>query len=159
MGVRDCKSAVSESSERVNKLFQITPEGFKKLANGCVNLQSLLLNDFPTLNDDCMVPISIKCTRLHTLSFLGSPLLSDEAFRKLANNRNLKKLKIEGKNILLWYNLEWSATIKFCRNFRFSHTLSYYSGEPEGVQGVLLNPPTRPPPPPPPIYKYPVKMK
>ena len=78
-------------------IFQITPEGFKKLASGCVNLQSLLLNDFPTLNDDCMAPITVKCTRLHTLSFLGSPLLSDETFRKLANNRNLRKLKVEGK--------------------------------------------------------------
>lgn len=93
--------ASGKNSEKLDYLdlsgcLQITPGGFKNLASGCVNLQSLLLNDFPTLNDDCLAPISTRCIKLHTLSFLGSPLLSDEAFRKLAINKNLKKLKIEG---------------------------------------------------------------
>lgn len=40
--------------------------------------------------------IAAKCTKIHTLSILGSPLLTDETFKRLANNRHLRKLRIEG---------------------------------------------------------------
>jgi len=66
------------------------------LATGCTNLQTLLLNDFPTLSDDCIFHVAGKMTKLHTMSFLGSPNLSDEAFKRIASNKNLKKIKIEG---------------------------------------------------------------
>ena len=38
-----------------NTPFQITPDGFKSLSSGCNMLQTLVLNEFPTLNDDCMM--------------------------------------------------------------------------------------------------------
>ncbi|WAR25340.1 DRC6-like protein, partial [Mya arenaria] len=76
--------------------LQITPDGFKNLSNGCTNLQTLLLNDFPTLSDDCLFPVAAKLTKISTLSLLGSPNLSDEAFKRIASNKNLKKIKIEG---------------------------------------------------------------
>ncbi|XP_061187510.1 F-box and leucine-rich repeat protein 13-like isoform X3 [Saccostrea echinata] len=76
--------------------LQITPDGFKSLSHGCTMLQTLILNEFPTLNDDCMIAIAAKCTKINTLSILGSPLLTDETFKRLANNRHIKKLRIEG---------------------------------------------------------------
>lgn len=40
--------------------IQITPDGFKSLSAGCTMLQILVLNEFPTLNDDCMI-VSTFC--------------------------------------------------------------------------------------------------
>ncbi|XP_060578635.1 F-box and leucine-rich repeat protein 13-like isoform X2 [Ruditapes philippinarum] len=82
----------------VSGCLQITPDGFKNLSQGCTNLQTLLLNDFPTLSDDCLTPVANKLTKLNTMSFLGSPLLSDETFKRIAGNKNLKKIKIEGNH-------------------------------------------------------------
>lgn len=82
----------------VSGCLQITPDGFKNLSQGCTNLQTLLLNDFPTLSDDCLTPVANKLTKLHTMSFLGSPLISDETFKRIAGNKNLKKIKIEGNH-------------------------------------------------------------
>jgi len=35
--------------------LQITPDGFKGLAIGCINIQTLIINDFPTLTDECVI--------------------------------------------------------------------------------------------------------
>ncbi|XP_053377632.1 dynein regulatory complex subunit 6-like isoform X5 [Mercenaria mercenaria] len=82
----------------VSGCLQITPDGFKNLSQGCTNLQTLLLNDFPTLSDDCLTPVANRLTRIHTMSFLGSPLISDETFKRIAGNKSLKKIKIEGNH-------------------------------------------------------------
>ncbi|XP_041348601.1 dynein regulatory complex subunit 6-like isoform X2 [Gigantopelta aegis] len=82
----------------VSGCLQITPEGFRNLANGCSNLQSLILNEFPTLNDECIMAIAEKCTKLHSVSFLGSPLLTDEPFKKLASHKNLRVIKLDGNH-------------------------------------------------------------
>ncbi|XP_048257618.1 dynein regulatory complex subunit 6-like isoform X5 [Haliotis rufescens] len=78
--------------------LQITPQGFKNLSNGCNNLQTIVLNEFPTLNDECVIALAENCTKIHTVSFLGSPLLTDEAFKKLAQSKRLKMIKVEGNN-------------------------------------------------------------
>ncbi|KAL5014145.1 hypothetical protein ScPMuIL_008415, partial [Solemya velum] len=78
--------------------LQITPEGFKNLASGCHNLQTLILNEFSTLNDDYLLPITENCPKLNTVSFLGSPLLTDETFKRLANWKKMKKIKVEGNH-------------------------------------------------------------
>ncbi|XP_063407958.1 F-box and leucine-rich repeat protein 13-like isoform X2 [Mytilus trossulus] len=80
----------------ISGCLQITPDGFKGLANGCINLQTLIINDFPTLTDECVIALANKCTKIHTVSVLGSPLLTDESFKKLAQHKRLKKLKTEG---------------------------------------------------------------
>ncbi|XP_021365051.1 F-box/LRR-repeat protein 13-like isoform X4 [Mizuhopecten yessoensis] len=78
--------------------LQVTPEGFQNLASGCSNIHTLILNDFATLNDDCLKPITAKCFKLQNISILGSPLLTDESFRRLAQRGKLKKLRIEGNH-------------------------------------------------------------
>ncbi|XP_033744599.1 dynein regulatory complex subunit 6-like isoform X5 [Pecten maximus] len=78
--------------------LQVTPEGFQNLAAGCTNMHTLILNDFATLNDDCLKPITAKCFKLQNISILGSPLLTDESFRRLAQRGKLKKLRIEGNH-------------------------------------------------------------
>ncbi|XP_052285316.1 dynein regulatory complex subunit 6-like isoform X3 [Dreissena polymorpha] len=98
----------------ISGCLQITPDGFKNLANGCTNLQTLLLNDFPTLSDDCIFPVAAKLTRIHTMSFLGSPNLTDEAFKRIANNKNLKKIKIEGNQRISDVSLRQIGTM--CTN-------------------------------------------
>ncbi|XP_012940737.1 dynein regulatory complex subunit 6 isoform X2 [Aplysia californica] len=76
--------------------LQITPQGFQYLANGCPNIQSVIVNEFPTLLDECIMIMTEKCLKIHTLSMLGCPLITDEAFKKLAHNKNLQVLKMDG---------------------------------------------------------------
>ncbi|XP_050412952.2 dynein regulatory complex subunit 6-like isoform X2 [Patella vulgata] len=78
--------------------LQLTPEGFRNLANGCTNLKTMLFNEFPTLNDDCVVTLADKCPKINAVSFLGSPLLTDEPFKKIANYKNLTTIKIDGNH-------------------------------------------------------------
>lgn len=78
--------------------LQITPLGFQNLANGCTNLTSLILNEFPTLLDDSITIMTEKCHKIHTVSFLGSPLLTDESFKHLAQLKTLKVIKVDGNH-------------------------------------------------------------
>ncbi|KAK3101016.1 hypothetical protein FSP39_000289 [Pinctada imbricata] len=80
----------------VSGCLQMTPDGFKSMASGCTNIQTMMLNDFSTLNDECIIAVASKCVRIHTLCILGSPLLTDESFKRIANNKRLRKLRIEG---------------------------------------------------------------
>ena len=43
-----------------------------------------------------------KCPRIHTVSFLGSPLLTDESFKHLAQLKQLRVIKVDG---------EWSCSV------------------------------------------------
>ncbi|CAL1538996.1 unnamed protein product [Lymnaea stagnalis] len=76
----------------------VTPEGFQNLADGCPNLLSLVLNEFPTLLDECIMIITEKCPRIHTISLLGCPLLTDESIKRLALNKSLQVLKVDGNH-------------------------------------------------------------
>ncbi|KAL3853208.1 hypothetical protein ACJMK2_016766 [Sinanodonta woodiana] len=95
--------ACGKCSKKLNYIdlsgcLQLTPDGFKNLSSGCTSLQTLMMNDFPTLNDDCILPVAENCSKISTVSFLGSPLLTDEAFKKLAESKKLKKIKIDGNH-------------------------------------------------------------
>ncbi|KAK2141506.1 hypothetical protein LSH36_1090g00105 [Paralvinella palmiformis] len=75
--------------------LQITPEGFRSLGEGCSFLQSIVLNEMYTLDDFCIQALSEGCKQLKYISVLGSSNLSDEAFKALAGEKKLQKLKIE----------------------------------------------------------------
>ncbi|CAH1783301.1 unnamed protein product [Owenia fusiformis] len=75
--------------------MQITPEGFKKAAEGCSNIHSLMLNEFNTLNDSCVLAMTEHCHKLKYVSFLGSPYLTDESFKALGNHKKLQTIKID----------------------------------------------------------------
>ena len=57
-----------------------------------------MLNEFTSLTDESVQIVADTCKNIKVLSFLGSPFLSDETFKKLAVHKKLEKLKIEGKN-------------------------------------------------------------
>ncbi|XP_059176773.1 F-box and leucine-rich repeat protein 13-like [Physella acuta] len=82
----------------ISGCLQITPEGFQHIADGCPKLQTFLVNEFPTLLDDCMMIIGQKCKKIHTLSLLGCPLLTDESLKLIAHNKTLQVFKIDGNN-------------------------------------------------------------
>ncbi|KAM4748907.1 F-box and leucine-rich repeat protein 13 [Rhinophrynus dorsalis] len=77
---------------------QISVDGFKFIAVGCSALQQLKTNDMFTLTDNCFLALLEKCLHLFSISLLGSPHLSDAAFKVLAQGRKLAKIRIEGNN-------------------------------------------------------------
>ncbi|XP_076469222.1 F-box and leucine-rich repeat protein 13-like isoform X1 [Babylonia areolata] len=78
--------------------LQVTPQGFHNLANGCTNITTLILNEFPTLMDESIMIMTEKCHKIHTVSFLGSALLTDESFKHLAQLKQLRVIKVDGNH-------------------------------------------------------------
>jgi F-box/leucine-rich repeat protein 13 len=79
---------------------QVTKLGYQYIAEGMNVLQHLILNDLDSLNDCCFEQVAEKCVKLQTLSVLGSQMMSDESFIKLASNGNLKQLKIDSNHVI-----------------------------------------------------------
>ncbi|XP_030072401.1 F-box and leucine-rich repeat protein 13 [Microcaecilia unicolor] len=77
---------------------QISIEGFRFIADGCSKLQHLKINDMITLTDSCVLPLTEQCQQLTSISLLGSPHLSDIAFKALAQGKKITKIRIEGNN-------------------------------------------------------------
>ncbi|XP_040199413.1 dynein regulatory complex subunit 6 [Rana temporaria] len=77
---------------------QISIDGFRYIAAGCGSLQHLKINDMFTLTDSCLVTLLEKCHNIGSVSLLGSPHLSDAAFKVLAHGKKLVKIRIEGNN-------------------------------------------------------------
>ncbi|KAM9313239.1 F-box and leucine-rich repeat protein 13 [Gastrophryne carolinensis] len=77
---------------------QISVDGFKSVAVGCSYLQHLKINDMFTLTDNCIITLLEKCQNIASVSLLGSPHLSDAAFKVLAHRKKLQKIRIEGNN-------------------------------------------------------------
>ncbi|XP_066448080.1 F-box and leucine-rich repeat protein 13 isoform X2 [Eleutherodactylus coqui] len=77
---------------------QISVDGFRYIANGCDALQHLKINNMFTLTDHCITTLLEKCQNIVSISLLGSPHLSDSAFKILAQGRKLVKIRIEGNS-------------------------------------------------------------
>eukprot|EP00079_Xenopus_tropicalis_P023226 XP_012815465.1 PREDICTED: F-box/LRR-repeat protein 13 isoform X2 [Xenopus tropicalis] len=93
---------------------QISVDGFTFLAAGCNSLQQLKINDMFTLTDKCITALLEKCQNILSISLLGSPHLSDVAFKVLAQGRKLAKIRIEGNNRITDSSIK--AICKFCAN-------------------------------------------
>ncbi|XP_052576932.1 dynein regulatory complex subunit 6 [Peromyscus californicus insignis] len=74
---------------------QISVQGFRNIASSCTGIMHLTINDMPTLTDNCVKVLVEKCPRISTVVFIGSPHLSDCAFKALSSC-NLKKIRFEG---------------------------------------------------------------
>ncbi|KAG8577140.1 hypothetical protein GDO81_010077 [Engystomops pustulosus] len=77
---------------------QISVDGFKYIADGCASLQHLKINDMFTLTDNCITTLLEKCQNIVSISLLGSPHLSDVAFKIIAQGRKLVQIRIEGNS-------------------------------------------------------------
>ncbi|XP_068132322.1 F-box and leucine-rich repeat protein 13 isoform X2 [Hyperolius riggenbachi] len=77
---------------------QISVDGFKHIAAGCSSVQHLKINDMFTLTDNCIITLLEKCQNITSVSLLGSPHLTDSAFKVLAHGKKLVKIRIEGNN-------------------------------------------------------------
>ncbi|XP_069621221.1 F-box and leucine-rich repeat protein 13 [Ranitomeya imitator] len=77
---------------------QISVDGFRYIVDGCASLQHLKINDMFTLTDSCLTTLLEKCQNIVSISLLGSPHLSDAAFKILAQGRKLVKFRIEGNS-------------------------------------------------------------
>ncbi|XP_063783067.1 F-box and leucine-rich repeat protein 13 isoform X2 [Pseudophryne corroboree] len=82
----------------VSGCSQISVDGFKYIGSGCSSLQHLKINDMFTLTDNCIITLLEKCQNIVSVSLLGSPHLSDAAFKVLAQERKLVKIRMEGNN-------------------------------------------------------------
>lgn len=51
-----------------------------------------------TLTDSCLITLLEKCHNIASVSLLGSPHLSDAAFKVLTHGKKLVKIRIEGNN-------------------------------------------------------------
>ncbi|CAI9737557.1 dynein regulatory complex subunit 6-like isoform X6 [Octopus vulgaris] len=80
----------------LSNCLQLTPEGFMQIFNKCDNLKVFIVDEFPTLTDQCIQSILLHCSKLEHISFIGSPLLTDAAFQKFP--KALKIIKLEGNN-------------------------------------------------------------
>nr|XP_033815510.1 dynein regulatory complex subunit 6 isoform X2 [Geotrypetes seraphini] len=78
--------------------IQISIDGFRFIAAGCSKLQHLKINDMITLTDSCILPLIEQCQQLTSISLLGSPHLSDNTFKALAQGKKLSRIRIEGNN-------------------------------------------------------------
>lgn len=76
--------------------LQLTPLGFKQLSGNCDQLKTFIVDDFPTLTDGYIQDILQHTEKLTHISFLGSPLLTDLAFKRLPQSKYLNTVKIEG---------------------------------------------------------------
>uniref|UniRef100_A0A8C5WH41 F-box and leucine rich repeat protein 13 n=1 Tax=Leptobrachium leishanense TaxID=445787 RepID=A0A8C5WH41_9ANUR len=94
---------------------QISVDGFKYIA-GCNSLQQLEINDMYTLTDNCIIALLEKCQNITSVSLLGSPHLTDAAFKVLAQGRKLVKFKIEENNRITDASLK--AITKSCPNLK-----------------------------------------
>ncbi|XP_012566994.3 F-box and leucine-rich repeat protein 13 isoform X1 [Hydra vulgaris] len=79
---------------------QLTSDGFHCLADGCTALNTIILNEFPRLTDECLEALVIKCRDLRFMSVLDSPLLTDASISLLVTAEKLAVLKLEGNNFV-----------------------------------------------------------
>ncbi|XP_075713437.1 F-box and leucine-rich repeat protein 13 isoform X2 [Rhinoderma darwinii] len=77
---------------------QISVDGFRYIAHGCASLQHLKINNMFTLTDNCITTLLERCQNIVSISLLGSPHLSDSAFKILSHGRKLVKIRIEGNS-------------------------------------------------------------
>ncbi|XP_018937712.2 dynein regulatory complex subunit 6 [Cyprinus carpio] len=77
---------------------QISVDGFTYVAEACSTLQQIVLDNLPTLTDNCVQVLVSKCRMLTAISLLDSPYLSDVAFKTMAEVISLTKIQIEGNN-------------------------------------------------------------
>uniref|UniRef100_M3XLI2 F-box domain-containing protein n=1 Tax=Latimeria chalumnae TaxID=7897 RepID=M3XLI2_LATCH len=75
---------------------QISVDGFRFLAAGLQGLQHLEINDLVTLTDSCFLALLENTHHIASVSMLGSPYLSDIAFKAFSHKKKLSKLSIEG---------------------------------------------------------------
>ena len=64
-----------------------------------------------------------KCKNLRTVSVLGSANLTDDAFKVLAGNKKLQKIKIEGEKLFFFFFFFFS---KYCLCHIFRLTLFFF---------------------------------
>ncbi|XP_006775010.1 PREDICTED: F-box/LRR-repeat protein 13 [Myotis davidii] len=74
---------------------QISVQGFRNIANSCTGIMHLIINDMPTLTDNCLKALVEHCLRITSVVFIGSPHISDLAF-KVLSKCNLRKIRFEG---------------------------------------------------------------
>lgn len=79
---------------------QITKDGYQLLMKGCTRLNTIYLNELPSLTDHCIQNITRECKTLRVLSLLHSSIITDSSMKFIASSRKLQVLKIEGNNRL-----------------------------------------------------------
>ncbi|XP_043823521.1 dynein regulatory complex subunit 6 [Dromiciops gliroides] len=76
---------------------QISVQGFRDIASSCTGVKHLVINDMPTLTDSCIKVLVERCKNITSVVFIGSPHLSDTAFKYLTDC-SLSKVRVEGNN-------------------------------------------------------------
>ncbi|KAK2190189.1 hypothetical protein NP493_87g05013 [Ridgeia piscesae] len=79
---------------------QLTARAYTFLSHGCYRMQSIILNSIGNLDDECIEDFTQNCNTLRHVSLLGSPNLTDTAFKCIATNKTLAKIKIESNQLI-----------------------------------------------------------
>ncbi|XP_071961643.1 F-box and leucine-rich repeat protein 13-like [Antedon mediterranea] len=95
---------------------QITSEGYKNIANGCSNIQSLSVNDNSTVKDDSIVALASRCHNLRNVSFLATPNITDVSIKVIAQHKKLQKIRIEGNTKITDASLKYIG--RWCSDLR-----------------------------------------
>uniref|UniRef100_A0A672ZIT3 F-box and leucine-rich repeat protein 13 n=1 Tax=Sphaeramia orbicularis TaxID=375764 RepID=A0A672ZIT3_9TELE len=77
---------------------QVSLNGFRYISTGCPSLTEIVLNDLPTLSDNCIMALVAECRCLSAVSLLDAPNLSDAALRAIAKVAKLRTFSTEGNN-------------------------------------------------------------
>ena len=76
----------------------VSADGMFFIGKGCPILNTLLLDDIRECDDSMVLKLVAHCHTLRHISFMGTSLLTDRAFKYLAmENRKLRSIKIESK--------------------------------------------------------------
>nr|XP_019934488.1 PREDICTED: F-box/LRR-repeat protein 13 isoform X1 [Paralichthys olivaceus] len=86
---------------------QMTVNGFKYLSAGCPSLREVVIDDMPTLSDNCVLALLARCRCLSAISLLDAHHLSDIAFIAISEAATLKTLSTEGNSQLS--DVSWEA--------------------------------------------------
>ncbi|XP_035013314.2 dynein regulatory complex subunit 6 [Hippoglossus stenolepis] len=97
---------------------QMTVNGFKYLSAGCPSLREVVINDMPTLSDNCILALLARCRCLSAISLLDAHHLSDIAFKAISEAASLKSFSTEGNSQLS--DVSWKA---LCRGSPGLHRL------------------------------------
>ncbi|XP_075870871.1 F-box and leucine-rich repeat protein 13 [Nelusetta ayraudi] len=97
---------------------QITVSSFKCISDACRSLREIVINDMPTLSDECLSTLIARCHSLTSLSLMETPFLSDVSWNAIAGVAKLKSFSTRGN-----YQVSDDGWMSLCLSSRGLRTL------------------------------------
>jgi F-box/leucine-rich repeat protein 13 len=99
---------------------KLTAEGLQYVGTGCPILNTVILDDIPTITDTMITSLASSCHNLRHVSILGGSAFSDRSVRALAHHsKKLRTLKIENNSVVTDTSLRVLG--RGCRDLQLLH--------------------------------------